>query len=281
MLVRHAGGEDGLVRLCADHPGFHDLVYRRRRNEIARLALAYQAGDPIPDVSYTEEETQVWREVCARLLPLHQQGACQEILAAARAVDLPTERVPQLREVNEVLRRSHGFTMLPVAGLVSEEVFLTYLGQGVFLSTQYMRHHSAPLYTPEPDVIHELIGHAASLAHPDFVRLSRAFGAAVGRAKDEEAVHRLARVYWYTLEFGAVEEGGQIKAYGAGLLSSCGELARFLSGAPLLPLDLDRMAETPYDPTQYQPNFFVAGSFAALVESVLAWLDAYSGTPLR
>lgn len=265
------------MRLCADHPGFHDPVYRRRRNEIARLALEYRAGDPIPDVSYTEEETQVWREVCALLLPLHQQGACREILAASRAVDLPIDRVPQLREVNEVLRRSHGFTMLPVAGLVSEEVFLTYLGQGVFLSTQYMRHHSAPLYTPEPDVVHELIGHAASLAHPDFVRLSRAFGTAVERAQDEEAVHRLARGYWYTLEFGAVEEAGQVKAYGAGLLSSCGELARFLAGVPLLPLDLERMAATPYDPTQYQPGFFVAGSFAAMVEAVLAWLGDQRG----
>lgn len=265
------------MRLSADHPGFYDPVYRRRRDEIARLALDYRAGDLVPDVSYTEQEAQVWREVCARLLPLHEQGACREILAAARAVDLPTDRVLQLREVNEVLARSHGFTMLPVAGLVSEEVFLTYLGRGVFLSTQYMRHHSAPLYTPEPDVVHELIGHAASLVQSDIVRLSRAFGAAAERAKDEEAVHRIARVYWYTLEFGAVEEAGQVKAYGAGLLSSCGELARFLAGVPLFPLDLDRMAATPYDPTQYQPGFFVAGSFGGMVAEVLAWLEDQRG----
>ena len=96
--------------------------------------------------------------------------------------------------------------MLPVAGLISARGFLSCLGRGVFLSTQYMRHHSMPLYTPEPDVIHELIGHATSFFDPDFVRLSRLFGQAALVA-DAPTLARLERVYWYTLEFGLAREG--------------------------------------------------------------------------
>jgi len=162
--------------------------------------------------------------------------------------------------------------MLPVAGLVSERMFLSYLGQGIFLSTQYMRHHSVPLYTPEPDVVHELVGHAPTLAHPLFARLSRAFGEAVAKV-DDEKVHRIARVYWYTLEFGAVEEAGEVKVCGAGLLSSFGELRHFQRDAARWPFDLERMAATPYDPTQYQPGHFVAKSLADMAEQLLFWLE--------
>jgi phenylalanine-4-hydroxylase len=179
--------------------------------------------------------------------------------------------VPQLADVNETLHRS-GFRMLPVAGLISGRGFLSAMAQQAFLSTQYMRHHTVPFYTPEPDVIHELVGHAASLFHPDIVRLSRLFGEAARRAS-EEGMRRLELVYWYTLEFGLVEEGGSLRTYGAGVLSSFGEMERMTAEAQLRPLDFADASTRPYDPTHYQPVLYVSSSWDRMVGDVSDWLE--------
>lgn len=265
-----------LVVLDADHPGFHDPEYRRRRNEIARAAIEYRDGDPVPDIAYTDAEQAVWREVWRNLEPLHARYACREYLEAAGRIALSRERIPQLSEVNARIEPTLGFRMLPVAGLVTAEAFLKRLGESVFLSTQYMRHHSVPLYTPEPDVVHELIGHAATFTHPDFVRLNRAFGRAASLAGAED-VERIGRVYWYTLEFGVVREGRNLKVYGAGLLSSFGELGRFETEEGLAEWDVETITDTPYDPTRYQEMLFVAPSFARMTSDVMKWLDRVSG----
>lgn len=260
-----------LVELDADHPGFHDVEYRRRRNDIARLALDHRDGDLPPVVAYTDDEHAVWREVWRNLESLHASYACSQYLEASRRVALSRDRIPQLRAVNETIEPLHGYRMMPVAGLVTAGAFLSRLGHDVFLSTQYMRHHSVPLYTPEPDVVHELIGHAATFAHPDFAILNRAFGRAVAGAPPD-IVEKIGRVYWYTLEFGVVRERGQLKVYGAGLLSSFGELARFETEERLEPWDVARIADTPYDPTQYQQRLFVAPSFETMAADVTTWL---------
>jgi phenylalanine-4-hydroxylase len=267
-------GGPALVSLDADHPGFHDPSYRRRRDEIAHAALTYRPGDPAPDVEYTDEEHAVWREVWLHLESLHARYACREYLEAAARISLPRAAIPQLRTVNAVIEPQYGFRMIPVAGLVTAEAFLQELGRGVFLSTQYMRHHSVPLYTPEPDVVHELIGHAATFVHPEFARLNRAFGRAALAAAPPD-IERIGRVYWYTLEFGVAREEGALKVYGAGLLSSFGELGRFETEEPLAAFDVETIAATPYDPTRYQERLFVAPSFSRMAHDVLAWLDRF------
>jgi len=269
---------DQLVALDPDHPGFRDPIYRARRNAIAKLALEHREGTPPPLVAYTEEEHAVWRSVWDHLAPLHAARAVREWRAAADRVDLDRTRVPQLVEVND-LTRHPGIEMLPVAGLISADGFLTALGRGVFRSTQYMRHHSMPLYTPEPDVIHELVGHATSFLAPEIVHLSRSFGEVALRA-DLDTMLQIERLYWYTLEFGVALEDGEVKAYGAGLLSSYGELGDLGRRASLLPFDLEVMAQTPYDPTDYQKYLFVAPSFAKMIRQVEDWLAA-AGRRLR
>lgn len=260
-----------LVELDRDHPGFRDAAYRGRRNTIARLALEYRDGQPIPVVEYTPDEHAVWREVWDHLAPLHERWACREYLAGAARVGFDGRRIPQLAEADALVRAASGFRMVPVAGLVSARDFLSALADGIFLSTQYIRHPSQPLYTPEPDIVHELIGHAATLVQPEFVRLNRAFGRAARRISDRD-IKRLENVYWYTIEFGVLEEAGALKAYGAGLLSSFGELGRFTE-AELASLDLERAAATGYDPTYYQRILFVAPSFASMSDAVTSWLD--------
>jgi phenylalanine-4-hydroxylase len=263
-----------LVKLDRDHPGFRDRAYRDRRDAIARLALEHREGQPPPEVAYTESEQSVWQTIWEHLTPLHDRFACDAWREGAARLDVSRTRVPQLRALNEQIAPLTGFRLVPVAGLVAPGVFLRHLARGEFLATQYMRHASAPLYTPEPDVVHEVVGHALSLAHEGFAALNRAFGEAACRARDAGEDEALVRVYWWTLEFGALEDAGRLEVYGAGLLSSFGELGRFAAGAPRRPFDLDAMARTPFDPTDYQAQFFVAPPFEEMAREVLAWLKA-------
>lgn len=266
-----AAGPNDLVPLDPDHPGFRDPTYRARRNEIARLALAYRIGDPVPRIRYTPEEDAVWRTVWEHIEPLHASLACRAYREGVARLGLEHGRIPQLEDVNALLAPLTGFRMVPVAGLVASRVFQTQLGRSMFLSTQYIRHRSRPLYTPEPDVVHELIGHAASLCSPALADLNRLFGRAAARADDATLV-ALERLYWFTLEFGVLREAGGLAAYGAGLLSSYGELARFHE-ARLEAFDPDRVAETPYDPTDYQKTLFVVPDLAALLVMLEGWLS--------
>jgi phenylalanine-4-hydroxylase len=266
-----------LVPLSADHPGFQDAAYRGRRNAIARIALEYRGDRPVPEVAYTPSEQGVWRTIWRELSPLHQRFAAREYLEAQGALRLPIDVIPQLSWVNRQLENSTGFKMHPVAGLVTARGFLSRLGDDVFLSTQYMRHPSVPLYTPEPDVVHELVGHAATLAHPLFAELNRAFGLATARANDED-LKAIERVYWYSLEFGVAREASGLKAYGAGLLSSFGELERIQGQARLLPWNVEQVAAAPYDPTRYQDTLFVAEQgFTPLAKDLLKWLSKWTG----
>src|SRR4051794_9895018 len=236
-------GEDGAVEvhLADDHPGASDPEYRERRNTIAALALAWAPGRPVPRVDYRTEEHEVWRIVCRELAPKHAEYACREFRTATARLDLPTERIPQLDEVSAALEPLSGYRYAPAAGLVPLRDFLGSLADGVFHSTQYVRHHGAPLYTPEPDLIHEVIGHGNMLASPRFAALYRAAGDAARRVETEEALQVIADIFWFTIEFGVLREGGAWRAYGAGLLSSYGEIEEF-RGADIRPFDLAEMA---------------------------------------
>lgn len=267
----HAGGAASLVVLDPDHPGFRDPAYRARRDTIASLALRHATGGPVEDAPYVEPEHAVWRTVWRKLAPLHRRLVCREILELQDVLPLDRRQIPQLSALNPGLYASSGFRMEPVAGLVSARTFMQHLGRQVFLSTQYIRHHSRPFYTPEPDVVHELVGHAATLAHPAIAELNRLLGVAAAEANDEE-MRRLDRVYWYTLEFGLVAERGRPRAFGAGLLSSVGELRDFATHAELRPWDLDTMAVTPFDPTRYQDVLFVAPTFTRLLVDLSTWV---------
>jgi phenylalanine-4-hydroxylase len=260
------------VELEPCHPGFSDPTYRERRNALARLASSHDGSEPIPTVVYTSEEHAVWRTVLARLAPLHARYACEAVHDAASRFPIARDHIPQLADVSQAIARETGFTLAPVAGLVPSREFLGALGRGVFLATQYVRHPSRPLYTPEPDVIHELVGHAATLADPTFARLSRAFGEAAFRA-DDAGIAKIERLYWHTLEFGVVRERGHLKVCGAGLLSSVGEIERFQRDARLLPFDIEAIIRSPYDPAGYQDLLFVAESFEDMVETTLAFLS--------
>ena len=262
---------NAIVQLDPDHPGFRDQAYRARRNQIAQIAMKYQPGDPIPDAPYTNEEHQVWRVIWQALQPAHQKHACAEYLSSLRRLSFASDRIPQLREVNQSVQAISGFRLEPVAGLVQPRVFLENLADGVFLCTQYIRHYSTPLYTPEPDVVHEIVGHGVTLASTRLAELNRLFGKAVKRTSSAESLDKLSRVYWFTIEFGVLREAGEVKAYGTGLLSSAGELEE-MGDADLRPFDLEAASRQEYDPTHFQPVLFCADSFEQMYSTVHEFL---------
>ncbi len=267
-------GSDGavVVQLGDDHPGVGDPAYRSRRNTIASLALDWRPGDAVPVAVYTDAEHEVWRVVSRELALKHERLACRAARDGAATLALPADHIPQLTDVSAALAPLTGFTYWPAAGVVGLREFYGTLADRTFWSTQYIRHHSVPLYTPEPDVVHEVIGHAITLAEPSYAALYVAAGEAARRVESLEALQFVSRVFWFSLEFGIVRETDGPKAYGAGILSSYGEIEEF-ADADLRPLDIARMGVQSYDITHYQPILFQAESWQQVHDVVGGFFD--------
>lgn len=240
--------------------------YWRRRDEIADVAAGLDRS--AVDIRYTDIEHDVWAAVVTALEPLWARHASAELLTGRERLALPADRVPQLAEVSASLAALTGFEFRAVPGLVPSVEFFGGLGRGLFSSTQYVRWEGWPLYTPEPDVIHEVFGHANALACPELAELHRLAGRAIERVQDVRSREALADVFWFSAEFGVVRDGNDVHAYGAGLLSSVGELAWFAEHAEIRPIDLCEMATLGYEIDAYQPVLFAADSLAHVLDVV-------------
>ena len=201
------------------------------------------------------------------------------LVSMKRSCGYSRNQIPQQQDISDFLLNRTGFRMRPVPGLLSSRDFLNGLAFRVFFSTQYIRHPSRPLYTPEPDICHELMGHAPMFADQDFADFSQEIGLASLGASDDD-VQKLAHCYWHSVEFGLCRENGVNKAYGAGLLSSFGELEYACGEADdkeeeeeekeerekpapspqILPWDPEVAARTEFPITTYQPTYFLADS---------------------
>jgi phenylalanine-4-hydroxylase len=264
---------DAGADLESDHPGFSDAEYRARRASIVAAASAYRYGSAIPRVEYSAQEVATWGVVYDKLGEYTSRYAVQEFKAVMPYMEYycgyARNNIPQLEDISQFLRSRTGFSIRPVGGLLTARDFLNALAFRVFFSTQYIRHHTRPLYTPEPDVVHELLGHVPMFADPDFADFSQEIGLASLGASDEE-IKKLATCYWFSVEFGLCKQAGSVKAYGAGLLSSFGELefacspTRPAGGRDdfpnYLPWDPQIAARTEYPITTFQPTYFVAES---------------------
>ncbi len=267
-----------VLELPTDHPGVFDPEYVERRNYIARLPTSDVLGARPPLVDYTPAEHLVWSTVHSALCSLHVDHAVAEYRRAAAVLDLPTDRVPQLAEVSDRLTDLTGWRLCAVPGLVSTAEFFGALADRCFPSSQYVRHSSVPFYTPEPDIIHELIGHANSLASPRIAALYERAGQVASRLTDPSLADLLGRVFWFTLEFGIAMEDGALRTYGAGLLSSFGEITNF-GNAELRPFDTAAMGEfDDYEISSFQDVLFAAASFDDAEARLFRFFDEISGS---
>jgi len=234
------------------------------------VAFDYRINDPIiPTIDYNENETSVWKHCYPKLKELLKTNACDETNFTINEMEkhiegFSADTIPQLEPISDFLKKRTGWRLKPVGGLLSQREFLNGLAFRVFHSTQYIRHHSNPEYTPEPDIIHELVGHAPMFAHKDFADFSQEIGLASLGATEIE-LKRLAALYWFTIEFGmCLDSKGQKKAYGAGIMSSFGELEYCVTNKPkFYPLDPYKIAQDhiTFPISEMQPIYFVAESF--------------------
>lgn len=266
-----------IALLPLDHPGARDPAYRLRRNFIAGLARQYRhdVQRVIPLVEYTEEEHAVWRHVCGQLAEIHPRRACELYLNAKRQLDISSLRIPQLRELNAKLARAADFRLAPIEGLVETRAFLVWLGMRTMLSTQYVRHGSRAEYTPEPDIIHEALGHVPMFMIQDFADFSQFIGKGATVANDVQLA-QLGSLYWFTVEFGLIEEDGEIRAFGAGLLSSFGELEHaFSDDVERRRFDLEEVINRPFSYSEMQSTLFVIPSYVYLKECTRQFIESF------
>lgn len=266
-----------------DHPGFNDAEYKQRRDSIVQLALDYNLGDKsIPTVKYTEEEQKTWTYCFGKLKRLYEKGACTPYNTALEKMQkncgFSETNIPQLEDISAYLKEQTGWRVRPVGGLLTQREFLNSLAFRIFHSTQYIRHPSEPLYTPEPDIIHELMGHVPMFANQDFADFSQMIGLASLGCSDVD-LPKLGTLYWFTVEFGLCMEDNKRKAYGAGILSSVGEMEFAMSDKPeILPLDCYNIAENYQDfpISSVQPTYFVAESFVDMKAKLVDYCENLS-----
>lgn len=267
---------EDIEELHLDHPGANDVEYRTRRDYIAGLSRNFRETGVITDVEYTEEEQEIWRHVAGKLQTLHEKHASPFYLKAKRDLGISTERIPQLSEMNRRLRELTNFRLAPIEGLVDTRAFLSWLSWRTMLSTQYIRHHSRPEYTPEPDIVHEAIGHIPMFTNMNFADYSQFIGHGARIATDEQ-IEELGRLYWFTVEFGLIDHDGEVKAYGAGLLSSFGELEHAFSGeVERRPFDLEQVIKHEFTYSDMQPVLYVIRSYAELKEVTREYISRFS-----
>lgn len=265
--------------LDADHPGFKDPVYRKRREQFAAIANNYKYGHPIPKVQYTETEIRTWGIVFRELHKLYLKHACPEYLEnwpqLVKYCGYREDNLPQLEDVSAFLKRKTGFQLRPVAGYLSPRDFLSGLAFRVFHCTQYIRHSSDPFYTPEPDCCHELLGHMPLLANPSFAQFSQELGLASLGASDED-VDKLATLYFFTVEFGLCRQpDGSYRVYGAGLLSSVAELQHALTTPDKIKrFDPDETVNEECIITSYQNAYYYTESFEEAKEKMRAFAES-------
>jgi phenylalanine-4-hydroxylase len=240
--------------------------------------------------AYTQAEHDVWITLYERQRALLPGRACDPFLRGLDVLDLHRSGIPDFARINEELQRLTGWTVVAVPGLVPDAVFFEHLANRRFPAGQFIRRPDQLDYLQEPDIFHDVFGHVPMLTDPTFADYMAAYGEGGLRALGLGRLHNLARLYWYTVEFGLMETPGGLRIYGAGIVSSRAESIFALDDPSpnRLGFNLGRVMRTPYRIDDFQQVYFVTPSLQALLDATLAdfgalydWLGRQSDIPIE
>jgi phenylalanine-4-hydroxylase len=222
--------------------------------------------------SFTDEDHAVWDLLFARQVELLGSRVVSEFLDGIDLLRLAHPGIPELGELNAILEPRTGWTTVAVAGLVPDDAFFAMLSKRVFPVGNFIRKRAQLDYLEAPDCFHDLFGHIPMLAHHDFAAMVEHVGRLGTAAIQAGQGHRMARIYWHSVEFGLAREHGELKILGAGLASSFGEAHFSLESDTVerLPFSVERAMNTPYKHDAFQPRYLVSESLDATVAEVLA-----------
>jgi phenylalanine-4-hydroxylase len=220
--------------------------------------------------AYTPEQHAIWAELVSRRMPQLEEHACVAYLDGFRQIGLQADQLPKLADVSARLQPRTGWNSTPVSGFLPADAFFEMLAARRFPTTTWIRGRDAMEYTPEPDIFHDVFGHVPMHAHPVFADFLEHYGTVCAALTDPVALERMGRLFWFTVEFGVIREGGAVKVYGSGLVSSHGECTRVVehgSGVEIRDFDLARVLEEPVDTGSMQTVLYAIESFEQIYES--------------
>jgi len=266
--------------LQSDHLSFQDTIYRKRRSEIVSLSKTYDDKKRnYPVIEYLSSEIETWRTVFTYLEKLYPSVATKSYLDSFQLLKdkgiFTPDNIPCLQRVSEFLEQTTGFRLYPVSGLLSPKQFLQGLGSKIFYCTQYIRHPSTPFYTPEPDIIHEMLGHIPMFLDSDICEISEMIGKA-SYICSENKIKELEKLYWFTIEFGLIRMDDMYRIYGAGILSSVDEIKKINTGSEnIRAFDIQRIVSDEPLITDLQTNYYFIDSITNLKYEIKKYLLNY------
>ena len=221
--------------------------------------------------NYTSEEHETWNLLYKKQMELLPNRACQEFLEGLKKLNFTVDRIPALADVHEVLQETTGWGLVRVDGLVPEKEFFTLLAQRQFPSTDFIRQRTDLNYTPAPDMFHDLFGHMSLITNKDFASFFQVMGQ-VGLKAEGELLKEVQRLYWFTVEFGLIQNSGKNRIYGSGILSSPGEVVYSLSEkVKAHTFKVPAVIKQEYDIWHMQEELFVIQSFEQLKQEFVTY----------
>ncbi|MGE3260610.1 MAG: phenylalanine 4-monooxygenase [Bacteriovoracia bacterium] len=227
--------------------------------------------------NYTAEEHGTWALLIENQQKVLPSRACNEFMEGLAQIPFPHDHIPSLAFVSDAIEKHTGWKLMRVDGLVPDKEFFQLLSEKIFPSTDFIRTRQELGYTPAPDMFHDLLGHVPLLINPRFTAFFEKFGKAGVKAFQlgHPGTKMLPRIYWYTVEFGLIENPEGLRIYGSGIVSSPDEVLYSLSGQPKkIPFDIEVIAQKPYDIWHMQEELFVIDSFDQLESDFDRWAKA-------
>src|SRR5271156_4019532 len=222
--------------------------------------------------AYTPEQHAVWAELVSRRMPQLVEHACDEYLDGFHQIGLREDTIPNLSEVNKRLAPRTRWNATPVSGFLPPDAFFEMLAARQFPTTTWLRSRGSLEYTPEPDIFHDVFGHVPMHAHPVFADFLQQYGKVCARLRDKDALERMGRLFWFTVEFGVIRQAGRIKLYGSGLISSHGEsnyvIQHLEGGGPeIRDFNLDQVLDQQFLVSEMQKVLYAVESFDQIYEA--------------